>query len=173
MAAAWRRCTEHRELYKSLTSAPRHALPWLPYEGLFPEMLAFPHPTNLLLMPVHVLGHQDLRAKHTRQGGRRHECIYIYERAGATRTKTTQWNTAPLLSGWCRMRLLLLLLWQWRLCPGTSPEEDETNRIRSPHHVQNSNQIRLRWNKIKFDLQDSATNSKVSWKCLFIRATEI
>lgn len=43
----------------------RVVLPWLPYKGLFPEMFPFPHPTNLLLKPIHVLRHQDLRGKHS------------------------------------------------------------------------------------------------------------
>lgn len=41
------------------------ALPWLPYERLFPEMLPLPHPPNRLLVPVDVLRHQDLRERRT------------------------------------------------------------------------------------------------------------
>lgn len=45
----------------------------------------------------------------------------------------------PLLLGWCRMCLLQLLLELWRLCPGTSPEKDDTQTdFRS--HFQTCNQ---------------------------------
>lgn len=36
-------------------------LPWLPYKGLLPEMFPFSHPADLLLVPVHVLSHQNLK----------------------------------------------------------------------------------------------------------------
>lgn len=45
------------------------ALPWLPYEGLFPKVLPFPHPPNLLLVTIDVLSHQDLREKNTEEEG--------------------------------------------------------------------------------------------------------
>lgn len=51
-------------------------LPWLPYEGLFPEMLPFSHPANLLLMPIHVLRHQDLRGRNTRE--RKEDRMSVY-----------------------------------------------------------------------------------------------
>lgn len=38
-------------------------LSWLPYEGLFPEMLPLYHPANQLLLPVDTLSHQNLRGK--------------------------------------------------------------------------------------------------------------
>lgn len=43
------------------------ALSWLPYEGLFPEVLPFPHPPNLFLVSVDILRHQDLREKNTEE----------------------------------------------------------------------------------------------------------
>lgn len=36
-------------------------LPWLPYKGLLPEMFPFSHPADLLLLPVHILSHQNLK----------------------------------------------------------------------------------------------------------------
>lgn len=36
-------------------------LPWLPYKGLLPEMFPFSHPADLLLVPVHILSHQNLK----------------------------------------------------------------------------------------------------------------
>lgn len=38
-------------------------LPWLPYKGLLPEMFPFSHPADLLLMPVDVLSHQNLKKR--------------------------------------------------------------------------------------------------------------
>lgn len=35
--------------------------PRLPYEGLLPEVFPLSHPADLLLMPVDVLGHQNLK----------------------------------------------------------------------------------------------------------------
>lgn len=41
----------------------RVLLPWLPYKGLLPEMFPFSHPADLLLMPVDVLSHQNLKKR--------------------------------------------------------------------------------------------------------------
>lgn len=60
------------------------ALPRLPYEGLFPEMLPLPHPPNWLLVSVDVLGHQDLRERRTHgreegwMGAIRGVCVWVW-----------------------------------------------------------------------------------------------
>lgn len=41
----------------------RVLLPWLPYKGLLPEMFPFSHPADLLLMPVDILSHQNLKKR--------------------------------------------------------------------------------------------------------------
>lgn len=131
MTAFKRRCAERWMLHKSATNAPRRVLPRLPYECLFPEMLPFPHPTNLLLMPIHVLGHQDLRARHMWEAGRDNQCIWIqyHPHWDSDVSCYPRHYTVPLLWGWCRMCFLLLLLELSHLCPGTSPKEGKTNRV--------------------------------------------
>lgn len=84
-AAVWRlcqKCQQPSEVHRAVDGAQGShyspqacvVLPWLPYKGLFPEMLPFSHSTNLLLMPIHILSHQDLKGKETHERG---NTIYI------------------------------------------------------------------------------------------------
>lgn len=123
-------CTRLEQISSGMCRA---ATVCLPYQGLFPEMLPFSHPTNLLLMPVHVLSHQDLK-----QGGR--EQAWGSRTSACLHTAFKRDGVLPLLWGWCRMCLLLLLLERWHLCPGTSPEggftEEQSHHDRWLENVQ-------------------------------------
>lgn len=123
------RCTEQWMVHKALTTLLRRVWCCHGYRirACSPKCSPFPILRICFWCPFTFLVTRTWREKKHMKGVIQYIYVVWYKHHLKMSLWTQSDSTLPLLLGWCRMCLLLLLLELWHLCPGTSPDKWHNN----------------------------------------------